>query len=121
SAIPRKLRPALALFLAAFECLAGDWPQFLGPHRNGASPEQLATGWSAQPPRQRWKQPAGAGFAGPVVSRNVVLLFHRQGDAEILQAFDAKSGESKWRNSAPTAYRDDFGFDEGPRAVPCIR
>ena len=26
----------------------------------------------------------------------------------------------KWRFAYPTAYRDDFGFDEGPRAVPVV-
>ena len=33
---------------------------------------------------------------------------------------DARSGATKWTYSYPTEYRDDFGFDEGPRATPCI-
>ena len=29
-------------------------------------------------------------------------------------------GAPLWRFAYPTAYRDDFGFDEGPRAVPVV-
>ena len=27
---------------------------------------------------------------------------------------------AQWRYAYPTSYRDDFGFDEGPRAVPVV-
>src|SRR5438045_2633303 len=94
---------------------AADWPQFLGPARNGVSTEQLADNWST-PPKVLWKKGIGAGFAGPAVVSNAVILFHRQGDSEILEAFDAQTGASKWKNEGATRYRDDFGFDEGPRA-----
>ena len=33
---------------------------------------------------------------------------------------DPKSGTTLWKYDYPTAYRDDFGFDEGPRAVPVV-
>jgi outer membrane protein assembly factor BamB len=95
-----------------------DWPQFLGPSRNGVSSEQLADDWSSAAPKVVWKKTVGAGFAGPVVISNTAILFHRQGESEILEAFDAQSGATKWKNEGATSYHDDFGFDEGPRAVP---
>ena len=49
-----------------------------------------------------------------------VVLFHRLGDQEVVEALDPASGEALWRSTAPTDYRDDFGFDEGPRATPTI-
>jgi outer membrane protein assembly factor BamB len=48
------------------------------------------------------------------------LLFHRQGGNEVLEALDARSGKPIWKSEYPTSYRDDFGFDEGPRAAPCV-
>ena len=33
---------------------------------------------------------------------------------------DALTGKTIWTFDYPTSYRDDFGFDEGPRAVPVI-
>ena len=33
---------------------------------------------------------------------------------------DALTGKTIWTFDYATSYRDDFGFDEGPRAVPVI-
>ena len=33
---------------------------------------------------------------------------------------DAGNGKQKWRFTYQTNYRDDFGFDEGPRGTPSI-
>jgi outer membrane protein assembly factor BamB len=65
-------------------------------------------------------KPVGQGFAGPVVVQGRVIVFHRMGNNEIVDALDAKTGASQWRYQYPTTYRDDFGFDEGPRSVPVV-
>ncbi len=62
----------------------------------------------------------GEGFAGPVVAGGRLILFHRSGDEEVVEAFDPRDGSRLWRSAAPTDYRDDFGFDEGPRATPTV-
>jgi outer membrane protein assembly factor BamB len=96
-----------------------DWPQFLGPFRNGDSGSPLpARAWPKEGPAVIWHKSVGAGFSGPVVSDKSLLLFHRIGDEEILECWDAESGKLKWKTGDPTAYHDDFGFDEGPRATP---
>src|SRR5207249_3932397 len=46
--------------------------------------------------------------------------FHRLDDKEIVECLDAKTGNPIWSFDYPTSYRDDFGFDEGPRATPAI-
>ncbi len=100
---------------------AQDWPQFLGPARTGvyAGPP-LAETWGADGPRVLWRKTIGAGFSGPVVVQGRVILFHRLANEEIVDAIDARTGAAQWRYAYPTAYRDDFGFDEGPRAVPVV-
>ena len=108
--------------LAQMEIAGGnDWPQFLGPSRNGDSGTPLpAAAWSKEGPRVRWHKPIGAGFSGPVVAGKSLLIFHRLDDQEVLECWEAESGKPKWKNSHPTAYHDDFGFDEGPRATPTV-
>ena len=65
-------------------------------------------------------RPSAQGFSGPVVVQGRVILFHRIGNEEIVDAIDARTGAAQWRYAYPTTYRDDFGFDEGPRAVPVV-
>jgi outer membrane protein assembly factor BamB len=110
----------LALALGA-HVIASDWPQILGPTRNGvyAGPP-LSETWGAGGPRLVWQRQIGQGLSGPAVVQNRVILFHRVSNREVVEALDAASGKTLWQYSYPTSYRDDFGFDEGPRAVPVV-
>jgi outer membrane protein assembly factor BamB len=49
-----------------------------------------------------------------------LILFHRVGDDETVECLAADTGERRWTSKYPTTYRDDFGFDEGPRSTPAI-
>ncbi len=100
---------------------AEDWPQFLGPERNGLyRGPALADTWGPEGPKVVWRASIGQGFSGPVVVQGHVILFHRIRDQEIVDAIDARTGAAQWRYAYPSSYRDDFGFDEGPRAVPVV-
>jgi outer membrane protein assembly factor BamB len=112
---------AITATAAGVSLLAADWPQFLGPDRNGtiAGPALLES-WGPSGPKVVWRKQVGQAFAGPAVVQNRVLVFHRVGNEEVLESLDVKTGASVWRYAYPTTYRDDFGFDEGPRAVPVV-
>jgi len=100
---------------------AHDWPQLLGPARNGVYPgTNLLSTWPKEGPRVLWRKDVGQGFSGPVSASHRVVLFHRVGDRERVECFEGASGKQLWSFDYPTAYRDDFGFDEGPRATPTI-
>lgn len=118
----RLLYVSAAIVIAAgARAAAQDWPQHLGPGRNGVySGPALAESWGAQGPRAVWRKPVGQGFSGPVVAQGRVILFHRVGNEEVVEALDARTGAPQWRYAYATGYRDDFGFDEGPRAVPVV-
>ena len=109
-----------ASLVFAVSVSAHDWPQFLGPQRNGVYSGPLATSWPAGGPKKLWQKGIGTGFAGPVVAGDRLILFHRVNDEEVVDALDPKSGAPRWHYAYRTAYRDDFGFDEGPRAVPVV-
>jgi outer membrane protein assembly factor BamB len=100
---------------------ATDWPQFLGPERNGVyGGPALSETWATSGPRVVWRKAVGQGLSGPVVVQNRVVLFHRTANSEVVEALDARTGTTLWQYAYPTSYRDDFGFDEGPRAVPVV-
>jgi outer membrane protein assembly factor BamB len=110
-----------ALAVTAVTRAATDWPQYLGPTRNGAyGGPPLSESWGSGGPKVVWRKQVGQGFAGPAVVGTRVILFHRVGSEEVLESLDVKTGNSVWRYAYRTTYRDDFGFDEGPRAVPVV-
>jgi outer membrane protein assembly factor BamB len=109
---------------AGSQSAVSDWPQYLGPDRSGVyKGPALADTWPASGPPVRWRKSVGAGFSGPVVVGGPdgrVILFHRLSGREVVESLDARTGAAQWTFAYPTAYRDDFGFDEGPRAVPVV-
>lgn len=118
---PSVLVAALVSLVTASVLAAQDWPQFLGPDRTGVyRGPALSESWPAGGPRVVWRALVGQGFSGPVVVQGRLILFHRIGSEEVVDAFDARTGKAQWRYAYPTTYRDDFGFDEGPRAVPVV-
>ena len=101
--------------------MAGDWPQILGPHRNGeAENETLANTWPATGPVTRWTVPLGEGYAGPAVVGHRVIVFHRVENKERIEAFDTQTGKSLWRADFPAGYRGGVNSDHGPRCVPLV-
>ncbi|AMV23194.1 outer membrane biogenesis protein BamB [Gemmata sp. SH-PL17] len=100
---------------------AGDWPQLHGPARDGHAAEtKLNWDWPKMGIPLVWKVDVGSGWAGPVVSGDNLILFHRVDDEEVIACFNPVTGKEKWKVAYRTKYRDDFDFDNGPRATPTI-
>jgi outer membrane protein assembly factor BamB len=119
-------RMRVALFvgsmLFASHVRAGDWPQILGPHRDGrAEGESLADSWPAGGPKVLWERPVGRGYAGVAVVGERGVLFHRVENEELVEAFDVKTGKSAWKVAVPTSYVSGISPDDGPRCVPVIQ
>lgn len=115
-------RAVLGLLLSlplALPLAAADWPQFLGPNRDGTSPEKVAP-WKGEL-KTAWKAPVGDAHSSPVVADGVVYAFYQPKgkDADTLAAFDAKSGKQLWEKSYDReAYNPAFGA--GPRSTPTV-
>jgi outer membrane protein assembly factor BamB len=100
---------------------AGDWPQILGPHRDGrAEGESLSDSWPTGGPKVLWERPVGRGYAGVAVVGDRGVLFHRVENEEVVEAFDVKTGKSSWKFPIPTSYVSGISPDDGPRCVPII-
>jgi outer membrane protein assembly factor BamB len=111
---------ALSIF-GAVPAFGGDWPQILGPDRNGhAEGEQLSASWPSSGPKVAWRYPLGSGYAGAAVMGERVIVFHRVGSNERVECLDAASGKSQWKADFPASYRGGVDPDIGPRAVPLV-
>lgn len=99
----------------------GDWPNILGPQRNGvAVEEKLSDKWPTGGPRLVWEAKVGSGFAGVAVVNGIAVLFHRLGDDDTLSTYDAASGKTLWSKGFATDFQPQIGDDDGPRAVPTV-
>lgn len=111
----------VCLVAASAAVFGQDWPQFRGPTRDGVfSGRATIAPFPSAGPELVWDRSIGAGFSAPVAARGSVVVFHRQGGQEVVEKLRADSGKPLWKFAYPTAYRDDFGFDNGPRATPVI-
>ncbi len=112
---------ALSLCLLVVGARAGDWPQILGPNRNGvAVEERIAQSWPDDGLKSLWRRDVGSGFAGLAVGRGGAVLFHRIGDQEIVESMEASTGKVAWKAAFAVRYRPSYTDDDGPRTVPIL-
>jgi outer membrane protein assembly factor BamB len=117
----RSIALALVIVLAPTASRADDWPQFLGPTRNGVSAEKgLAASWPRDGPPILWQRDVGEGFSGPVVAGDHLIAFHRVGDQEVVECLHAATGKPLWKFAYATGYVDALGKGDGPRSTPMI-
>src|SRR5439155_1253693 len=96
------VKAVLSVILCHSFVIGSDWPQFLGPERNGVSTETgLLRTWTRKGPPLLWEKVVGAGFSGPVVAGERLILCHRVGDQEIVLCLDANTGKEKWNFAYP--------------------
>lgn len=108
-------------FIATEIAAAGDWPQILGPDRNGiAVDEDLADEWPADGPPVLWEREVGSGYAGVAVANGKLVLFHRLRDTEFVNVLDAVTGDEVWQQGYPTSFNPQVGGEDGPLCVPTI-
>lgn len=98
-----------------------DWPQFLGPRRDGTSSETgLLEALTDAQPNVLWRREVGGGFSGPVIFGERLFLFHQVGGDEVVECLDAATGAARWRAAYPSAFAGGLFRDPGPRATPSV-
>lgn len=105
----------------ALQVQAGNWPQILGPNRNGTAPDEtIGVQWPVGGPSTMWQHKVGNGFAGPAICGRVLVVHHRVGREEVVEGLDRDTGATLWETRFPADYAPSFTADDGPRAVPLI-
>lgn len=116
---------------------ADDWPQWMGPERDGVWREDgILAKFPAGGAKVLWKQPVGMGYAGPAVADGKVFVTDRNlasgqsnpgnpfdretvvGGVERVLCLDAKSGKELWKHEYPSAYK--ISYAAGPRCTPTV-
>ena len=115
-----RISSALAVLLfAGVNANAADWYQFLGPNRDGVSPETgLANSWPDGGPKELWEVKVGGGFGGPAIRGDEVYVLDREpGSADVLRVLNLKSGKELWTFRYPAK---DIKRFTGSRSVPTV-
>jgi len=88
----------LGLCLTSAPAGAADWPGFLGPDRDGHSPDKgLLKQWPEAGPKLLWKvDTIGPGWSSMAVANGCVYTTGNAGDMQMLICLDL-NGKEKWR------------------------
>lgn len=115
---------------------AADWPQWLGPNRDGVWRETgIVDSFPKNGPKRVWKAEIGAGYAGPAIAGGRVFLADRilaegarlPGNAfstakvegtERVVCFNAQTGNEEWKFEYPCLY--GISYATGPRCTPTV-
>jgi outer membrane protein assembly factor BamB len=120
---PTRLRSGLLASLclcASVTATAENWPQFRGADRSGIVTEKnLAAAWPEGGPKELWRASTGLGYASPVAHEGRVYMFYLDVDKsqDVLEAFDAATGKSLWRQAYDKGWTADY---KGTRCSPVI-
>ncbi|HJT34222.1 MAG TPA: PQQ-binding-like beta-propeller repeat protein [Pirellulales bacterium] len=102
-----------------FETTPDDYPHFLGRGGHAVVDDvRLARDWSANPPRQVWRQPIGAGFSSFAVVGDLAVTQEQRGDDELIVCYQVPTGRPLWSHANRVRFKDPTG--DGPRATPTI-
>jgi outer membrane protein assembly factor BamB len=115
---------------------ADDWPQWLGPRRDGVWRETgILEKFPARGPTIKWRTPIGGGYAGPAVAGGKVYVTDRQlpkgvenpanpfardrvAGKERVLCLDAANGKVLWTHEYDCPYR--ISYPVGPRTTPLV-
>jgi outer membrane protein assembly factor BamB len=121
-----RFRPLVVVAMLSFLCwpafcARADWPGLLGAQRDGfTSTATILADHSKAPAKIRWEIDAGQGYAGAAIAENLVVLFFRDGEQDVVQAVSLDKGNTIWKTSFPATYQQGIDRDTGPRSVPQI-
>jgi outer membrane protein assembly factor BamB len=132
----RLVTASIAALIAIGIARADDWPQWLGPQRDGVWRETgIVERFPAGGPKVLWRQPAGPGYSSPAVANGKLYLTDFVPDGatklpdggfakgrwvgkERLVCRDAATGKEVWTADYPAAYT--ISYPGGPRGIPTV-
>jgi outer membrane protein assembly factor BamB len=131
-----RLTGAIAAIVAMVVGRADEWPQWLGPQRDGVWREAgIIEKFPADGPRVRWRTPVGSGYSGPAVAQGKVFVMDRQlapgatrpdnpfaqttiAGTERVLCLDESDGKILWKHDYECPYA--ISYPAGPRATPTV-
>ena len=103
-----------------FVSTENDFPQFLGPARDGTDRRlQVDPNWTNSPPEVLWRQPIGKGWSGFVIQGDVAFTMEQWDESEWVSAYSILDGSLLWKYEISALHTNVAG-GTGPRATPTI-
>ena len=127
--------PVLFVGFVAGTVAAADWPQWMGPNRNGEWVEDgVCDSFPQQGPKKIWSVPIRGGYSGPAVAAGRVFVMdfvpeteltdnnpnkrHDIRGTERVLSLDLTTGKQLWKHEYPCTY--SLSFPCGPRCTPTV-
>jgi outer membrane protein assembly factor BamB len=123
-----------AIPLLALTARADDWPQWLGPQRDGTWRETgIIDNFPNDGPKTVWRAKVSGGYSGPAVAGGKVYVTDYVTDADVKKevfdrtdykgqervlCFSADKGEPLWEHKYDCRYT--VSYPSGPRATPTV-
>jgi outer membrane protein assembly factor BamB len=103
---------------------ADDWPQWMGPERDGVSKEKgLLKDWPKGGPKLKWKLTnlGGESYSAPAVVGGRIYLLTQADSQEYVTALDEKDGTKVWSQKLGKVGANPSGNNyAGPRGTPTV-
>ncbi len=117
---PMSSPAAVGSAVSATGLVTGDFPQFLGPNRDGTiSGLDLEPDWKTHPPKERWRIDVGSAWSGFAVTQDRAITLEQRGGDEWVRCYSLKDGALIWGHSYPAFHSSVLG-GEGPRTTPTV-
>lgn len=98
------------------------WNQWRGAGRDGVASFAAPATWPERLTK-RWEIQVGLGHASPVVADGRVFVHTRQGERELVSAFDLASGRALWQDGYVAPYQMSSAaraHGPGPKSTPVV-
>jgi len=98
-----------------------DWPQWLGPYRDGStSDENLLAEWPADlmTSRKVWEADIGTGYSTVSIANGRAVTMFTENNEEVVRVWDAKTGAHLWDHRYEGKFQSSEG--SGPRGTPAL-
>ena len=109
------------LMLGAMLGMGQDWPQWRGAHRDGVIQGFTEPGTWPETLQQKWRVNVGIGYSSPLLVKDKVYVFSRQGEQEVLSCLDFATGKQIWRDAYDAPYTVNPAsarHGKGPKSTP---
>jgi outer membrane protein assembly factor BamB len=103
------------LVLSAVLLLGADWPQWLGPNRDGRVEGTVSTAALTEV----WRTTPGNGYSAVAIADGTAYTLADRGTDALVVAVDAATGAERWSARLDSAFTHSMGF-HGPRSTPTV-
>ncbi len=111
---------AFTLWFCFSGAVAGDWPHWRGPNRDGISTETNWDPYALNDVKIAWQAEIGIGYSSvSVANGKAYTMGNVNRDTDVVYCFDAATGEELWRHTYDEPLAPKY-YEGGPSSTPTV-